>query len=224
MAKYHITAKGEPGVCRATKSCPLGGENDHFDSKDAAREAYEERQENQALLDGLRKRFDWIELRPVPKEELMHPDQKPHRMRDFLVSTRPVGSIAARGGVETLYETMVVDKNGDEVETWATRDPDPEVHAEQHRAALAYTKEFIEEQKPILAERLEALHKENIAKAFADPAYEALLNEGNEIGEEDDPMSPREKAFERKVRAFASTHHIEYDDVMDMFGGSNWGK
>jgi hypothetical protein len=45
MAKYHINAKGEPGVCRATKgNCPLGGDTDHYSSPEAARSAYEKNQ------------------------------------------------------------------------------------------------------------------------------------------------------------------------------------
>lgn len=224
MAKYHITAKGDPGVCRATKSCPLGGENDHFDSKEAAREAFEERQETQALVDGLRKSPDFIEMKAVPKEHLMHPQQKAHRVGGFFVSSRPVPSIDAKGGVETLYETTVIDKNGDEVETWATRDPNPEVHKEQHVNALAFTHDFIKEKKPTLAERIALLREERITKAFADPTYNDLLAESNEIADEDDPMSAREKAFDKKVEGFAESHGIDYDDVMDMFGGSNWGK
>lgn len=41
MAKYHITAKGNPGLCRATKRCPLGGENEHYSTKEEAQKAYE---------------------------------------------------------------------------------------------------------------------------------------------------------------------------------------
>lgn len=44
MAKYHITAKGEPGVCRATKSCPLGGEGDHYSTPQEAAKAFEDSQ------------------------------------------------------------------------------------------------------------------------------------------------------------------------------------
>ena len=42
MAKYHITKKGEPGVCRATKTCPLGGESEHYATKEEAAKAFEE--------------------------------------------------------------------------------------------------------------------------------------------------------------------------------------
>ncbi len=41
MAKYHINAKGEPGVCQALKNCPFGGEAAHYASAQEAREAYE---------------------------------------------------------------------------------------------------------------------------------------------------------------------------------------
>lgn len=41
MTKFHLGKNGEPATCTASKkSCPLGGENDHFDNKaDASREA-----------------------------------------------------------------------------------------------------------------------------------------------------------------------------------------
>lgn len=42
MAKYHITGKGEPGLCRANKkACPLGGLDEHYDSPEAAMKAFE---------------------------------------------------------------------------------------------------------------------------------------------------------------------------------------
>ncbi len=42
MAKFHINPKtGEPGQCRAEKQCPFGGDEAHFTSKEAARQAYE---------------------------------------------------------------------------------------------------------------------------------------------------------------------------------------
>lgn len=44
-AKYHISpTTGNPNRCYASKRpCPLGGEKDHYESKDDARAAYEER-------------------------------------------------------------------------------------------------------------------------------------------------------------------------------------
>lgn len=41
MAKYHINAQGNPGVCRAQRACPFGGESEHFGSAEEARMAYE---------------------------------------------------------------------------------------------------------------------------------------------------------------------------------------
>jgi len=42
MAKFHINGKGEPGACKATSgNCPFGEIEDHFDSPEAARAAYE---------------------------------------------------------------------------------------------------------------------------------------------------------------------------------------
>lgn len=41
MSKYHVNPAGEPGPCGANKQCPFGGDSDHYETKEAAREAYE---------------------------------------------------------------------------------------------------------------------------------------------------------------------------------------
>lgn len=61
MAKYHISpSTGRPNLCQATKkACPLGGEDDHYSSKDEARAAYEQKQGSQVTpaVKKRRKRF-----------------------------------------------------------------------------------------------------------------------------------------------------------------------
>lgn len=48
MAKYHIKKDGTPGVCRAKNgNCPLGGNENHFDSMEAAQDAAQERMEQE---------------------------------------------------------------------------------------------------------------------------------------------------------------------------------
>jgi len=51
MTKYHINPEtGNPGVCRATKRCRFGDlESDHFESKEAARAAFEQRQQSSTV-------------------------------------------------------------------------------------------------------------------------------------------------------------------------------
>lgn len=41
MGKYHVNGKGEPGLCKAQFSCPFGGIQDHYDSPEVARAAFE---------------------------------------------------------------------------------------------------------------------------------------------------------------------------------------
>ena len=42
MSKYHLNWKGEPGKCSAKEgNCPFGGADDHFDSPETARQAFE---------------------------------------------------------------------------------------------------------------------------------------------------------------------------------------
>lgn len=55
MAKFHITKKGEPGVCRAHYSCPLGGEEEHFATAKEASQAYEKKMTEQLVPAGMQK-------------------------------------------------------------------------------------------------------------------------------------------------------------------------
>ena len=42
MAKYHVNPEtGNANVCRARKNCPFGGDEAHYPTKEAARQAYE---------------------------------------------------------------------------------------------------------------------------------------------------------------------------------------
>lgn len=43
MARYHIGRGGKPGICRATKACPFGGDADHFSSKEEAQKFLEKK-------------------------------------------------------------------------------------------------------------------------------------------------------------------------------------
>ncbi len=48
MAKYHIKLDGTVGACRArTRPCPLGGESEHYPTKEAAQEAAQKKMESQ---------------------------------------------------------------------------------------------------------------------------------------------------------------------------------
>lgn len=52
MSKYHISGNGEPAVCTAKVKCRLGGESgqeNHFDTPDEAREAFEKSMSEQTL-------------------------------------------------------------------------------------------------------------------------------------------------------------------------------
>lgn len=49
MSKYHVNPAGEPGPCGANKQCPFGGDSDHYETKEAAREAYEKNMAGETL-------------------------------------------------------------------------------------------------------------------------------------------------------------------------------
>lgn len=41
MPKFHITAKGDPALCKASIKCRLAGEDEHYETADGARSAFE---------------------------------------------------------------------------------------------------------------------------------------------------------------------------------------
>lgn len=58
MAKYHISKKGTPAVCRAQSGrCPLGGEDLHFDSKEYAQKAADKMNESEFGIIPKKKEF-----------------------------------------------------------------------------------------------------------------------------------------------------------------------
>jgi len=59
MSKFHINKNGVPAPCRATKgNCPLGGEGQHFESKQEAQEyADKKNEENYGLIKGIKRAF-----------------------------------------------------------------------------------------------------------------------------------------------------------------------
>lgn len=52
MATYHINARGEAGLCRATKACPFGDASAHYESQEEARAAYELSMKGSTFSDG----------------------------------------------------------------------------------------------------------------------------------------------------------------------------
>lgn len=61
MAKYHISGNGEPAICDAKVKCRLGGESgkeNHFDTPDEARQAFEKQQAEKSVPKVRKKKTD----------------------------------------------------------------------------------------------------------------------------------------------------------------------
>jgi hypothetical protein len=51
MPKFHIKPDGTPALCKATKGkCPYGGEESHYNSKEEAYEAFQNKMENKEIV------------------------------------------------------------------------------------------------------------------------------------------------------------------------------
>lgn len=75
MSRIHINGAGEPGECHAEKQCPFGGDDQHHDSVDAAREAYEKKMEDGGYIFKSHK-FGAPPFVPATKEELAESSAK----------------------------------------------------------------------------------------------------------------------------------------------------
>lgn len=55
QTKFHVNSAGEPGTCSAQVSCPFGSSDEHFDSKEEARDFYEKKNASTVLPQTLSK-------------------------------------------------------------------------------------------------------------------------------------------------------------------------
>src|SRR5579875_3946556 len=71
MARYHINpATGNPGICRARKSCPFGDlDTEHYSSKNEARRAYEKKMNLKKVSESRRLRIEQGKKITVTPEE-----------------------------------------------------------------------------------------------------------------------------------------------------------
>lgn len=91
---YHVNpATGEPGKCRATKKpCPYGGDDVHYTSKEAARQAFEESQKPFENSHATHRQMEvWANrarTESSPVDSLGSPDRKPRFTEDHLNKAR----------------------------------------------------------------------------------------------------------------------------------------
>lgn len=146
-AKFHVNGAGETGKCSAQEgNCPFGGSDQHHDTPEKARAAYEESQSDANLLAGLKKSKDFVAVSPVPKEQLMSTDHVAHDVGPYRVSTRSIPSIPARGDTpELILETAVFKRDEFYTEphqVWVTRNENGKYSEDerttQHQVAIEY--------------------------------------------------------------------------------------
>ena len=71
MAKYHISPKtGRANACKArAKPCPLGSENDHYPTKEAAQQAYEKKMQAKTMAPTVSRKSPQGALPPHPNAD-----------------------------------------------------------------------------------------------------------------------------------------------------------
>lgn len=74
MARYHINEKGEPGLCKAKPgNCPLGSADEHHDSPEAARAAYEQKQHSSFSSSRPQDQSEFV-IEPIKAERIKEHD------------------------------------------------------------------------------------------------------------------------------------------------------
>lgn len=58
MTKFHINVNGEPAICKAKIACPLGGVEDHYPTRESARDGFEKSMSGQGSSFGSFKKKD----------------------------------------------------------------------------------------------------------------------------------------------------------------------
>lgn len=118
MSKFHINTAGEAGQCRAENGkCPFGGESDHFTSADAAREAYESKQESfsspaQTIKDYVVSAVKAHRSNFGPKTGAAEPESLYEELDDSIVEVFPKSSAVVRNLVrEKLLVQLGQPKN-----------------------------------------------------------------------------------------------------------------
>ena len=129
MAKFHISSDGNPRVCSASEGkCPLGGNENHYTSKEAARAAYEEsaetlvsvskknRSENSdsgfTEYDKSKEWFKGAVYRRDPSEDRAVPEDVIANMKDFW------SKISGDRRDSNLDEELPEIENADDSKSW----------------------------------------------------------------------------------------------------------
>lgn len=113
MARYHINAKGEPGICRAQQACPFGGPDQHYPTKEDAARAFEA--EMDASL--------------FPVQTTTHPLKELNELAKTTAATAVFEEILERGSARTIRNLAknpavpgaILARAGEKVQDEATR-------------------------------------------------------------------------------------------------------
>lgn len=191
--KYHINDRGEPGICHAVYKCRFGRDADqHFDTVDEARTAYEKEKVNELFPNGIEK--DGLGRRELNKLVKYTDDQEillqgvetgSPRIRASILSNRNTNADVLR----KLYET-VKDGKGAAIErreitahrNYPIEDMSNEefLNAVKERTKLSYTMRSEMFKDNGLGEQ----HKESLMKFGAAEAIDAASNKNNKLSAE----------------------------------------
>lgn len=124
MTKFHINKKGVPAVCRAKKgNCPFGGENEHYNTKEEAEIAAQEKNSKEnSLLPGIEESNQsevYKNLESVVSQgnfKYVESQMTYHKAEDVYGAYKKVKEIRDRGDIRKTIDNLGKDllKNQDE--------------------------------------------------------------------------------------------------------------
>lgn len=98
--KFHVNSNGEPGKCHAqSNNCPFGDENNHYDSMNAARTAYEKTNTGNQIPKKIR----------FPRIEILFPygiDIEPQHLKVMIKNEMPFK--ASAGSARRIQDTVSI--------------------------------------------------------------------------------------------------------------------
>jgi hypothetical protein len=117
MAKYHINPRtGNPGICRAHKQCPFGGESEHYGSESEARQAYEAIQSGATFTPATRVIEPDVAIEANPSEFDTVSFRGFNRLMGGIMGGKSYSETIAAAKERASYATAYFDKKADKSE------------------------------------------------------------------------------------------------------------
>ena len=190
--KYHINDRGEPGICNAVHKCRFGRDADqHYDSVDEARTAYEKEKVNELFPNGVEKdKLGRRELNKLVKytddQEILRQgiDSGSARIRASILQNRNADAETLTKLYETVEEGTGADAERQEIVSHRNYPASGMTDQEFKKALRSRTLLSFDHRKQLLSDDgVNDNHKETLNNLDANEALTAAANKNNQLSQ-----------------------------------------